>query len=404
MDFAVDWTATRVDFDLLRKTRTVHLNEQIKKHGLDALLCFKAENIRYMTGYRPLWWSISFLTRNAGLMAVDQEPILFPTSGCAERCRETMLWMNPEDIRPLATMDDPGIAANEVNNKLKPAFEELGISEGKIGIDHIAMSVLIELKKAFPKAEFVNGDHCVLDAQVIKNSEEIKLLRQSSQLASFAMHHAIGSIDAGVRECEILAEAMHVLYSFGMEVPQCNLIVTSGDGTVPLRRFASDKKIIWGELVFLDLGGCFNGYYSDFTRTIIFGKPNDKQKRIYKAVHAMMMEIKRTMKPGATNREVNDAARKAVVDAGFKGYDYLGLLGHSIGVTGLCYPIIGEIAAVGSEHEVELKPGMVFSMEPGIFIPNVPGGGGVRLEDTILITDDGNEFFTTFPYDENLLS
>ena len=68
------------------------------------------------------------------------------------------------------------------------------------------------------------------------------------------------------------------------------------------------------------------------------------------------------------------------------------------------YPIIGEIAAVGSEDIVELKPGMIFSMEPGIFIPGVPGGGGVRLEDTILITEDGNEVLTKTPYDQNLLS
>jgi Xaa-Pro aminopeptidase len=402
MDFAVDWNK-RVDFDLLRRKRENSLNEQLKKHSLDALLCFKAENLRYMTGYRPLWWPISFLTRNAGIMAVDKEPILFPTSGCVERCWDTMYWMKKENIRPLATMDDPGIVENEVKEKLRPAFEELGVTEGRIGIDHVAMTVLITLKEMFPKAEFVNGDHCVLEAQVIKNSEEITLMRQSSQLAGFAMDQAIKSIDAGVRECEILAEAMYSLYSNGMEVPQCSLIVTSGDGTAPLRRFASDRKVNWGELVFLDLGGCFNGYFSDFTRTVIFGKPNDQQKKIYAAVYAMMGEIKNKMKPGNTNRDVNEAARKAVIDAGFKGYDYLGLLGHSIGVTGLCYPIIGEIAAIGSEEEVELKPGMIFSMEPGIFIPGVPGGGGVRLEDTILITDNGNEFLTTVPYDEQLL-
>jgi Xaa-Pro aminopeptidase len=223
-------------------------------------------------------------------------------------------------------------------------------------------------------------------------------------MAAIAMSRAIGKIDAGVRECEVLAEAMHSLYTNGMEVPQCNLIVTSGDGTAPLRRFASDKKIHWGELVFLDLGGCFNGYFSDFTRTVIFGKPSEQQKRIYKAVYEMMNEIKRTMRPGKTNSDVNQAARKVVIDQGFKGHDYLGLLGHSIGVTGLTYPIVGEIAAVGSEKEVVLKPGMIFSMEPGIFIPGTTGGGGVRLEDTILVTENGNEVLTTTPYDENLLS
>ena len=403
MHFAVDWTK-RIDFDLLRKERTKSLNEQIKKFELDGLLCFKAENIRYMTGCRPLWWPISFLTRNAGVMATDKDPILFPTSGCVERCWESMYWMKKENIRPLATMEDPGIAETEVREKLLPAFEELGITEGKIGIDHVSMIVLNKLKEVLPKVEFVDGDQCVLAAQVVKNSEELKCMRVASEHAAYAMDRAIKSIRAGIRECEILAEAMHSMYSNGMEVPQCSLIVTSGEGTAPLRRFASDRKINWGELVFMDLGGCFNGYFSDFTRTVIFGKPNEQQKKIYRAVYAMMMEIHRTMKPGNTNKDVNDAARKAVVDAGFEGYDYLGLLGHSIGVTGLTYPIIGEIAAIGSEHIVELKPGMIFSMEPGIFIPGVPGGGGVRLEDTILITEEGNEVLTKTPFDENLLS
>lgn len=403
MDFAVDWTK-RIDFDLLRKERTRSLNEQIKKHGLDAILCFKAENLRYMTGYRPLWWPISFLTRNAGIMAADKYPILFPTSGCYERCRDSMYWMDKDNIRPLATMEDPGIVEEEIKKKFIPAFEELGITEGKVGIDHVSMLTLIKLKEAFPRAEFVNGDHCILDAQLIKNSEEIKCMRSSSQMAAIAMARAIQKIDIGVRECEILAEAMHSFYCNGMEVPQCNLIVTSGDGTAPLRRFASDKKIQWGELVLLDLGGCFNGYFSDFTRTVIFGKPNDQQKGIYKAVYGMMNEIKRTLKPGNTTAEVNNAARHVVVEHGFKGRDYLGLLGHSIGVTGLTYPVIGEIAALGSEKDVILKPGMIFSLEPGIFIPGVPGGGGVRLEDTILITEDGNEVLTTTPYDEPLLS
>jgi Xaa-Pro aminopeptidase len=402
MDFAIDWTK-RIDFDLLRRERTKSLSAQIKKHKLDAILCFKAENLRYMTGYRPLWWPISFLTRNAGIMVADKEPILFPTSGCYERCRDTMYWMKKKNIRPLATMEDPGIVEEEIKKKFVPAFEELGITKGKVGLDHVSMLTLMKLKEAFPKADFVNGDHCVLDAQVIKNSEEIKCMRASSQMAAIAMDRAIRTIGLGVRECEVLAEAMHALYCNGMEVPQCNLIVTSGDGTAPLRRFASDRQIRQDELVFMDLGGCFNGYFSDFTRTVIFGKPNAQHKKIYRAVYEMMNEIKRTLIPGNTNADVNKAARKVVIDHGFKGHDYLGLLGHSIGVTGLTYPIVGEIAAM-SEREVVLKTGMIFSLEPGIFIPGVPGGGGVRLEDTILVTEKGNEVLTTTPYDENLLS
>lgn len=403
MDFAVDWREN-VNFDRMRSERTKRLNEQMKKEGLDALLLFKVENLRYMTGGRLQWWPISNLTRNAGIMVPDKEPIFFPTSGCSERLQKTMYWMSKENIRPLATMEDPGIAETEVKNKLKPAFEELGITEGRIGVDHVPMTVLLKLQEALPKAEFVNGDTCVLDASSTKTADEINLMRQSSHLATYAMQRAIQKIEPGIRECEVLAEAMHSLYSNGMEAPQCSLIVTSGDGTAPLRRFASDKRIDWGELVFLDIGGAFNGYFSDFTRTVICGEPNEKQKKIYKAVYGMMMEIHRTMKPGNSSVDVNNAARKVVNDSGFKGYDYLGLLGHSIGVTGLTFPIIGEISAMGGEHVTKLQPGMIFSMEPGIFIPDTPGGGGVRLEDTILITEDGNEVFTKFPYDNKLLS
>ena len=403
MQFLVDWE-NRVDFDRLRKERTARVKQQIKKEGLDAVLLFKAENIRYMTGYRPLWWSQCFLTRNAGLMTVDSDPILFPTSGCAERCQATMDWMPKKNIRPLATLEDEGIIKNVVNDVFIPAFKELGIKEGsKVGVDATTMLILLKLQEAFPKVEFVNGDDCLKTAQVIKTQDEIVLMRQSSHMAMIGMKRAIESIDLGKRECEILAEAMHSFYSHGMEVPQCNLIVASGEGTAPLRRFASDREIKYGDLVFLDLGGCFNGYYSDFTRTLIYGEPNEKQKKIYQAVYKMMMAIHDKVKPGNTNVDVTRAVKKVVKDEGFEGKDYLGLIGHSLGVHGLTSPIIGERASKG-EKTFELKPGMIFSLEPGIFIPGTPGGGGVRLEDTILVTEDGNELFTPAPYDEKLLS
>ena len=403
MQFLVDWE-NRVNFDRLRKERKERVRNGIKEKNLDAVLLFKAENLRYLTGYRPLWWTQCFLTRNAGLMTADGDPILFPTSGCAERCWDTMDWMPKENIRPLATLEDEGIIKQTMKDLFVPAFKELGITDGsKVGIDASTMLILEKLKETFPKVEFVDGDECLKNAQLIKTRDEIVLLRQSSHMAQIAMKRAIEFIDLGVRECEILAEAMHSLYSHGMEVPQCSLIVASGEGTAPLRRFASDREIKYGDLVFLDMGGMFNGYNSDFTRTVIFGEPNEQQKKIYKTVYKMMMAIHETLKPGNTNVDVTKAVKKVVKDEGFEGKDYLGLIGHSLGVHGLTSPIIGEKASKG-EKTFELKPGMVFSLEPGIFIPGTPGGGGVRLEDTLLVTEDGNELFTPAPYDEKLLS
>jgi len=92
MYFSVDWV-DRIDFAALRQYRTENLQKKMKEHRLDAMICFRAEHIRYMTGMRPLWWPISFITRNAALMAQTGSPVLYVTSGDAARCRQTMKWL-----------------------------------------------------------------------------------------------------------------------------------------------------------------------------------------------------------------------------------------------------------------------------------------------------------------------
>ncbi|MGE5485902.1 MAG: M24 family metallopeptidase [Ignavibacteriales bacterium] len=401
MFYAVDWV-DRVDFVKMREMRTERLRECMKKYGLDALITFRAENIRYMTGMRPLWWPISFLSRNASMMTQKSRPILYVTSGDAPRCRATMTWMKPEDIKPCGTMEDIGIVETMVKQFVQ-SLSDLGFTSGRLGVDAGTFDMIETVKRAFPKAEIVDGGDCVKDAAAIKNSEEIKLMKISSRCAEVGMDTAIKSIRTGIRECEILGEVMRVFYSLGMEVPQCNLIVTSGEGTAPLHRFAGDKMIRYGDLVFMDLGGCFNGYFSDFTRTVIHGKPNDMQKRIYAAVYEEMMVVHDLLKPGHTNAELSKAARDVIKKHGFEQWGFNGVLGHSIGTSGLDAPLIGDISASG-EKTFEFKPGMTFSCEPAILVPGVPGGGGVRLEDTILVTETGNEILTKHPYCEELLN
>jgi len=152
----------------------------------------------------------------------------------------------------------------------------------------------------------------------------------------------------------------------------------------------------------MDLGGCFNGYFSDFTRTVCLGQPNEQQRKIYTAVYETMMNIIETMGPGVTNEQVNRSAREVIKKHGFEEHGFHGLLGHSIGISGLTAPLIGELAATG-EKVFELKPGMIFSLEPTITVPGVPGGGGVRIENNILITEKGNEVLNKTPYCQKML-
>jgi Xaa-Pro aminopeptidase len=400
MYFDVDWTK-RVDFDLIRSHRLARLQEQMKANELDGVMSFRAEHIRYSTNMRPLWWPITFTDRNCALVPGAGDPVLYVTSGDAARCRDTMYWLPQENIRPCGTMGDYGIAKSMVSNEFAPTARDLGFASGRIGVDATNLHILRELEAELPDAEFVPADHVFQAAMAIKHPEEIKCMRVSNKMSELAHQRAVDFIKPGVRECEVLGVVMDTFYSFGMEVPQCNLIVASGENTAPIHRFASDRIIHRGDLVFMDLGGCFNGYFSDVTRTIVVGKPNEEQVRIYRAVYDSIEATRQTMKPGATNTEVNEAAREAKTRHGFEGY--LGVLGHGIGVSAFTPPLIGDISATG-EEVFEFEPGMTFSIEPTVTVPGVPGGGGARIEDCFLVTEDGNELLSAnVPYCEKLL-
>lgn len=400
--FAVDWTK-RVDYDRIRSYRLKRFREQMVEANLDGVITFRSEHIRYITGFRPLWWVIAALGRNAAIMALEGDPILFPSSGDYSRAVATMYWLPSENIRPQATLEDHGLATNFVGSEYKKAFEQLGISSGRIGIDASNFHILEDLRRTFPDVEFVDANRCFFWAAAIKDDDEIAAMRISSKAADVGMQVGIKSVRSGIRECEVLGEVMKAFYSLGMEAPQANLIVTSGENTAPLHRFASDKLITENEFVFLDLGGCFNGMFAESSRTFIFGKPNRRQQEIYTTVYEMMMKCQETMKPGATNLEVSKTVREVIKEHNFdQEQGFLGILGHSIGIQAFAPPLIGEITAAG-EEEYELQPGMIFSVEPGIYVPGTPGGGGVRLEDEILITEYGSEFLTKTSYDENLI-
>jgi Xaa-Pro aminopeptidase len=169
----------------------------------------------------------------------------------------------------------------------------------------------------------------------------------------------------------------------------------------PPNRFASDKVIREGDLVFIDIGAMWNGYYSDMGRTVICGEPSTRQQEVFTAVRHALRAATEAMRPGNTNDDVAAAVRHEGEQRGF-GESFLSLfIGHGIGVGANEPPYVGE-ALLGAET-VELEAGMTMAIEPLIWVPDVPGGGGVRLEDTIVVADDGGVSLTRTGFDERLL-
>ncbi|MFQ5894644.1 MAG: M24 family metallopeptidase [Nitrospinota bacterium] len=399
MFFETDY-ARRVDFDRLRAERLSKAKAAMEREGLDALLVFKYENVRYLTGLRPLWFPFVQL-RNAALLVRGQEhPFCFVTGGDWEHRRQTMYWLPPDRVRNLPPLEDPVLVRKTVP-MFAEALRECDFAGGTVGVDVTYLYLLDALEEFLPGCELVDCDTPLRKLRVVKNEEEVKLMRLASACVDIAFDHAARAVAVGRRECEILGEAARALYSLGMEIPQCSSIVASGDHLAPLARFASERMVRAGELVFMDFGGCFCGMFAEATRTVVCGEPNEEQRSIYRAVHAALGEILRVMRPGNTNEDIHRAAAATFERHGYGEFALATVLGHSIGVSGWEPPTIGDPAVTG--EVVRLEPNMVFSIEPTIIVPGVPGGGGVRLEEEVLITPQGCEVLTRAPYDPKLL-
>jgi len=384
----------------MREMRLKTLREKMVKNGLDALINLRPENIRYITGLRPNWFPyVQF--RNLSVLTQKGESLLFIDEGDFPHRKKVMYWIAPECIMPISLLEIPEMLRSTLNIIRKKLFEK-GVSDKRIGLDLLNMDILEGLQKVFPKAQFIDGDECVKEARMIKNEEEIKAMRASSICVEMGFHSAIKAIQPGKRECEILGEASRTFTSLGMEIAQCQSIVASGEENLsPLARCATDEWIQNGELVFMDMGACFNGIFAEATRTVVCGKPHPKQKEIYRIVYEALQRVFDYMKPGKTSEEAFHAQFKVYQRYDMEKFAHLTLLGHSIGLGGSEPPNFGDPTISGNVFE--FKPGMVFSVEPTLIVPGIPGGGGVRIEDEILITEKGNEILTKIPYDETLL-
>lgn len=399
MYFETDYIR-RVDFEKLRADRVAKVRETLEREDLDAVLFLKYENIRYLTGLRPLWFPYVQL-RNAALMVRGREqPFCFVNGGDFAHRRATMHWVPEGDMRLLPPLEDPVIVKKSVPTLLQ-ALEDGGFAGGRIGMDVTYLYLLETLKEALPDASFVDCDNAMRRTRLVKTSEEVKLMRMASACVDIGFDRAIRAVKVGKRECEILGEAASALYALGMEIPQCSSIVASGDHLAPLARFASERIVRSGELVFMDIGGCFSGMFAEASRTVICGSPSEDQRAVYRAVHAALQAVLGAMRPGNTNEDMHRAAAEVYERRGFGEYALATVLGHSIGASGWEPPTVGDPAVTG--EMVVLEPGMIFSIEPTIIVPGLPGGGGVRLEEEVLVTGEGCEVLTRAPFDERLL-
>lgn len=224
--------------------------------------------------------------------------------------------------------------------------------------------------------------------RAVKDKTEIELLRKAADLTSEGMKTAYEVLSPGMKEFEVAAEIEYAMRKRGSDGTAFETAVSSGPSSAFPHGGCSDRKIRQGDLVVFDFGAVYKFYRSDMTRTLVAGKPSEKQKHLHSIVNKAQEEAFKTIKPNAKAKDVDAAGRKLIEAAGY-GDCFVHGLGHGVGLE------IHEPPTLNPSSKEKLAIGNVVTNEPGIYIPRY---GGVRIEDTVLVLQNDAERLTRGPF------
>ncbi|NLZ49728.1 MAG: aminopeptidase P family protein [Clostridiales bacterium] len=293
-------------------------------------------------------------------------------------------------INELFPLDDQPYLEKIIYNDREDAVKILAslVEDKKLGIDKVWPShFLIRLMELKHGITFVNGSPIMDEVRMIKDAEEIKLMKEASAINDKVMAEAIEVVKQGYEEkkvCKLLADIYekYKTYSFSFYP----LIAYGANAAEP--HHSSDSTMVKdGDSIILDIGGFTNGYCSDMTRTVFYRKVSDEAEKVYNLVLEANRKGIEAVKPGVKLSDIDKAARDVIENAGYGKY-FTHRTGHNIGVE------VHEFPDVSSVSHLEAKPGMIFSIEPGIYLP---GKLGVRIEDLVLVTETGCEVLNAYP-------
>ena len=369
-----DWE-TRVDMDRLRTQRLARTRAAMAEAGIDFMIELRAENARYSTGIKRLYWpTIQLGGGPLVVLAAEGDSAVWIID--PDYAAQNIPWIPDDRFHTPYQMD----MIQDVSSFVDDLFHYFGsaIETARIGVDIWSPAMFDVLRSRLPKATFVNGQEAMISARRIKTADEIRCLKVAYAISEAGMQAAVDILRPGVRECELVGECFRAMWSLGTETTQCSEVVNSGPGAHPYRRFHTDRIVQHGDIVNMDFGGCFSGYFGDYCRAFVCGnRPAPAQVDLLKRAYDLQMEQLTVLGPG-----VSPAALCAKLGRR--------TLGHGIGISAFEGPHLR------ASDDYELLPGMTFSVtSPPI---GEDGVGGVHLEDEIVITETGIDLYSTYPY------
>ncbi|MCL2150526.1 MAG: aminopeptidase P family protein, partial [Dehalococcoidia bacterium] len=267
--------------------------------------------------------------------------------------------------------------AGEAATWLPQVLLELGIQELVFEADDLRVSQYDQIKDIFARlgTKLISSRGLVEKLRALKEPEEVELITQAASLADAAMEHAARVLKPGLSELDLGWEIESYLRSHGSEALPFEVIAAAGPNAALPHAHPSERPIGPGEPVVIDIGACIGGYASDLTRTLCAGRPTAELKKIYALVLRAQENAEAMISAGTTGSEADGFARSIIAEANYGGHFGHGL-GHGLGL------LTHEEPRLGPGSQDTLQDNMVFTIEPGIY---VPGWGGVRLEDTVVM-------------------
>lgn len=348
--------------------RIKSLLQELSSMDLDGMLITSRYNITYLSGF----------TGEAARMLVSSKGCVLLTDG---RYTEQAANEVHADVEVFKWIRDNRYGA-ETYQRFIDAF---GIKHLGFEGDLVSYSTFEMLQKGL-SVELEATDDLVAKQRQIKDSDEIEILREACQISDKALELTVPTLKAGITEKELAAHLEFNLKMNGADDISFDTIILTGSRTSLLHGNPSSEPLKNGDFVQFDFGALYKGYHADMSRTFVVGKASQEQKDFYKMMQSAEMEAVKSLKPGIEGKLVDAAARRAVSDQHINHY-YPGI-GHGVGLE------IHEQPFIKHDADFTVESGMVLTIEPGVYIP---GWGGMRIEDTVLITESGHEILTCFP-------
>lgn len=349
--------------------RIILLREHMKKNKLDGIFILKESNVRYLSG---------FTSADAYLFITKENSIFITDSRYTEQASkevsgyEIVKWRAPNATLP---------------ETLKLLCDRFQVK--RIGFEKRVINVeLYETFKAvLGDLEFLSADGLTEELRRIKAPEEIECVRNAARIADRAFHEILNYLKPGVTEKDVERELQYLIKKLGADDIGFPLIIASGLNTSMPHAVPSDKIIEIGDFVTFDMGALYKGYRSDMTRTVVVGEATPRQREVYNLVLRSQEASVSTIRAGVDGKLPHAVAREILEKSGVEGVFEYGV-GHGVGLD------IHEDPFMSPRCPHSLEIGNIVTVEPGVYIP---GWGGIRIEDTVVVTDRGNQILTLTP-------